>query len=250
MSINQYILNDAEHKARAYKELAHVFISTGDTWIALHAQFLSDLALILTLEADSPAYADSEGNVPLISALQGMQLDLETKDAKRILDKIRNTIGSMLEESVRAKWQTSLAPIDYLRDRKLSPGSLKTRREARLRNMYPEDFIASRFQEADNYAREALSFMEKDNKFEALRTAYMSDLAVFEGWLVGNSISCGDNDLILTELRWSLAMTSLSAPRNPADPVIKTIGDIRSRLVWAVGQSDAKDLARHFCKII
>ncbi len=250
MSDNQNIINDAEHKMRAYKELAHVFMSTGDTWIALHAQFLSDLASIVLLMIDSPAVKDFNGNISLIPALEGLDLDVKTKDAKKIMETIRKTVGSLLEDDDREKWMDNLASIDYFHGKRLSTESLKARKESRLHGMLPRNFMESRFLEADGHAKDSLDFIKKENKFEAARTAYLSDIAVFEAWLVGSSLSCGDDDLILTELRWSLAMTSLSAPRNPSDELVKTIGDIRSRLVWAVGQNDAKDLARHFCKII
>jgi len=250
MPINEHILIDARHKERAYRELAKSFISTEDIWIAFHAQFFSDLANILILELDSPALKNEIGAIPLLNTLSSMNIDLRSKDARQVMDTLRNNIEELLNVNYRSKWRENLAPIDYLRDKKLTIDNARLRKNARLRGLDPYSFVESKFREADINARETLISLQNNDKNEALRTAYASDMAVFEAWLVSRSIFSDDDNLILTELKWSLAMTALSAPRNPADEFSKTIGDIRSRLVWAVGPTDARSLAKHFAKLI
>ena len=250
MTINQHILVDAQHKERAYSELANSFISTDDTWIAFHAQFLSDLARIPALEIESPALRQENGEIPLMASLASLKIDLNKKDAKQVMEIVRDAIEELLEPKYRLKWRSGLPSVDYLRDKELNPENAKIRRNSRLRGLDPYVFIESKFHEADINARETLIALQDNAKSEALRTAYASDIAVFEGWLVSRSLISDDDNLILTELKWALAMTSLTAPRNIADEFSKTIGNIRSRLAWAVGPVEAKDLARHFAKFI
>ena len=166
------------------------------------------------------------------------------------MELVRDSIEDLIDSKYRSKWRESLPPIDYLRDKKLNPEYTKIRKNTRLRGLDPYSFVESKFREADLNARETLIALQNNDRSEALRTAYASDMAIFEAWLVSRSIVSGDDNLILTELKWALAMTALSAPRNLADEFSKTIANIRSRLAWAVGPVDAKDLARHFAKLI
>ena len=247
--LDEKMTRDAQYKERAYKELSNAFASTKDIWTAIHAQFLSDLAAVTALGHESPAISLDGTSPEILNKLAFMDLDFESLSGEEIANLLRDLIETEVAEGYREEWRKRLSLLDHLADKEVSLVAIQSKRTARLEGLPIDAFIQIRFNQADEYATRANNLAKSGRKKEALDAALASDMASFEAWLVARSVESNDVDLVITEIKWALAKSSLSAPQDMTEDFMTSVNRTRSRLVWVVGKDQARDLVKYLSRI-
>jgi hypothetical protein len=242
--LSDHIHNDAAHKERAYSGLArHYGIEIKDSWLALHAQITADLAAGVIIGATVFYDLDDEGFSTLAKTLD-VTLDGKKGDAGRTLKALRKDIMSRLPLEFAEPWVNRLAPLDYLENLPAAnPSYIQDCTKLRLAEYNTNDFIQYRYDEADELMDQASENFKIGQEWKAIESAYSSDLSAFEAWLVSKSVLMGDQDLVQTEMRWTLATRALDDIKELPSTFDKALFTVRKRLAWAVGPREAKDFS-------
>lgn len=247
--IDERTMQEAQYKERAYKEVANAFASSNNIWAAIHAQFLADILAPAAIGQANPGVS-LDGTPPkIINKLKNSGIDVSVLDASEIVSILRNLIEEELPDEVKEDWHKRLSLLDYLVGKKASIVSAESRALDRLEGMPVDVFIQIRFNRSAEYARRAKQLMESGRKRDALDAARDSDFSALEGWLVARSLESGDTNLVITEIKWTLAKTAITVPLDPDEDFHKSINRTRGRLAWVLGKAEARDLARYLARI-
>lgn len=242
---------DAQHKERAYRGLAKHYAqlphgaASGDGWLAVHAQLAADLAAAVVVGAPNPTRVGPDGRSALAVTLLDNADLLERATARTVVTDLRNRIEHGLDEAYRSAWRARLASPAYLPEETPTADLAQMLRDQRLGGMSPAMFADAQFAHADQQMAAARDLLARGKTWPAVEAGYAADLAAFEGWLVARSAAAGDDDLVMTELRWTLAVAALETLEGLPEDLEPASNIVRSRLAWAVGPSDAYDLAHH-----
>ena len=247
--LDERTVQEAQYKERAYKEVANAFASSNNIWGSIHAQFLADILAPVALGQSNPGISVDGTPPDIISKLQNSGIDVAILDASQIVKILRELIENELAPEHREDWAKRLSVLDYLVGKKVSMASAEARAQDRLEGLPVDAFIQIRFNRSAEYARRAKQLVESGRKKEALEAARASDFSALEGWLVARSLEDGDEHLVLTEIKWTLAKTALTVPMDPEEDFGKSINKTRGRLAWVLGRAEASDLARYLAKI-
>lgn len=242
MNIMQELLIDSMQKKKAFQGLAHTYAREGNSWMAIHSQFISDLFAVEHLLLEQGASTDDFRGV-ILSAITSNVIDVE--NARVAVENYRKILRGSLPEEIAQQWETGIAKLDYLNTiiGMVDSAPARIAKAGRVGEMSVQDYALGRRREQGEYLANANAMYEAGDMWEAINNMYNADLSGFEAWLVQRSIVLGDEDLVFCDLLWALAVAALeqltSLPEDPAQAVFI----VRSRLAWVVGPREAKDLS-------
>lgn len=237
-------LIEADQKAKAYSGLARYYASGNDGWLSVHAQIEADLALakyvLETYNSDVNSFMEA-------IALKISETSLPSDSAAAIVEHIRSIISSVLTEDVSSVWRENLTNTEIFNQlEEVSSENALNMAMERMNNQNVEDFVAQRYAEAKEKMENAHDFIASGQEWDAIVSAYASDLASFEGWLFERSYALGDFSFTQAEMMWSLGMAALEDIEELPSNFNDAISLVRSRLSWVAGLNESKELAKVF----
>ena len=242
-------IKDNSQKKLSYEGLATRALEVNDPWLALHAQILSDAATykLFMLEEFEQDFKTSTSEIEnaIKNSLSSFE-NLSSKSIKSIVSSFRKELvsSSALDNSALL---ANMSSLDHFAKIKLakkhiegSLGSLK------YNSIEPYSFINAKQDLAANYYAETIEYISKKENSRATVSLYNGDVAVFESWLISQSIEHNDTTYAVAAIRWALAVAALdmleSLPANPK----RAAKEIRKALLWAVGPENAASLKKYF----
>lgn len=242
-------IKDNSQKKLSYEGLAMRALEVNDPWLALHAQILSDAAqykLFMFSQLGQEVKTSTKQIEDAINKSIPSLDNLSNKSIKTIVSAFRKELvqNSGVETSELSK---SFAPVDEFGKIKLTKKHL-THSLGKLKydSIEPYGFINSKQEQAATYYAETIENISKNELSRATVSLYNGDVAVFESWLISQSIESGDNNYSVAAIRWALAVAALdmleSLPSNPK----QAAREIRKALLWSVGPENAVSLKRYF----
>ena len=235
------LLKDAQHKSQAFSGLAHMYAKDYETWLALHAQFAADLsaaqAALLESNLDPTGLNDAVAQSLDYSQIDPVQPHLSALQA-------RDAISRVMPDDVRNHWRERLTSLDYLDNQPpATPRGILDISAERLNGSDIDSYLVSKRQEQDAFRHDAITAWDEGNAWGAIEGTYGADLAGFEAWLVQRSRLIGDDNLVQTELLWTLACAALEQITDMPEDYDSAVAMVRSRLAWAVGPLESASLA-------
>jgi hypothetical protein len=240
---------DNQQKTISYEGLAQRALEIDDPWLSLHAQLLADAAVFRLVAQKYPGINRDtirDINYAIGWAFDSM-IESEEYSLVEVISEVREALTKRAEELADAM-VSAFSPIDVFKglilDKKSAAKSLGFIRYA---NIEPYDFIKNKQDEATRAYVNAIQ-LSADAPAKAVAYIYQADLAVFESWLIAQSIAMDDFTYALASIRWALASASLSnlegLPNRPA----AAAKEIRKSLLWSVGPENAKSLRKYLMK--
>ncbi len=244
-------IKDNSQKKLSYEGLAVRALEVNDTWLALHAQILADAStykLFMFKEYDQDLAISIEEIDKAIQSSIAMVENVSAKTIKTLINSFRKELieASTLDTDKVAEYFSSLEDFGKTRiSKKALENSLG---HLKYESIEPYSFIQSKQDLAANYYAETIEYIENKELARATVSLYNGDLAVFESWLISQSLEQGDSTYSLAAIRWALAVASIdmleSLPSNPR----QAAREIRKSMLWAVGPENAKSLKKYFLK--
>lgn len=234
---------DAEHKERAYQGLARHYLSSGESWLALHAQLIADLAAANAVSGYNVSQNRTPDGANTLATLLGSASTTslgESVNPKNAVDRARKEIEKVVDTRVLRAWENRLSdPSAYEFASDATPTAARVLRETRLGGQSPEEFVTSRRTAAEANYQYAVQCYDAGDEWGAIEAIYGADLFNFEAWLVQRSINAGDDLLVQVELKWTLAMKAIDQMGAMPTVLNDAVRLVRSRLAWALGPVDA-----------
>lgn len=242
--VNNFSLTDADQKAKAYSGLARYYAAGNDAWLAIHAQIEADLA--------SAAFLLESYNLDVEQVLNEIAEKIDTHtvegdNAADVMIQIRSIISSSLPHDIIELWEENLTNTEMFNHlQEASSENSEKMAETRMNGTDVENFIASKKEEASSQMEKAREFLSTGDEWDAVITAYASDLAAYEAWLFERSHKLNDSSYTQAEMMWSLAMSSLEKISELPTDIKEATNLVRSRLAWVAGPKEGKELVSVF----
>lgn len=242
-------LIDNKHKSISYEGLALRCAGIGDSWLALHAQILSDASkykVIMVHEGQSI----SDSILKLEEVLNStFRLESSQKSYKvnTIINKFRKVLAQTIPTEIKADFLKGLNDLSELNNLKLTDASInKSLGNNRFASIEGYEFIRRKQDEATKLYIKAMN--SQNQPAQAVVFLYQGDLAVFESWLVSQSIVLNDDSFVLAGIRWALASAALNNLEGLPNNTKKAAKEVRKALLWAVGPENSKSLTKYLLK--
>lgn len=242
MNIAQELLVDSKQKKSAFQGLAHEYAREGNSWMTVHAQFLSDVFtaenILLQKSLPSEQFKNS-----VFSQITSNLINVD--NTRTAVEAYRKIMAGSLPVEIVQDWETTISSLDYLDNivGTVDSAPVPIAKAGRIGEMSAQDYALGRRREQGEYLANANATYAAGDAWETINNMYNADLSGFEAWLVQRSIVLGDEDLVFCDLLWALAVAALeqltSLPEDPRQAVFI----VRSRLAWVVGPREAKDLS-------
>lgn len=242
-------IKDNSQKKLAYEGLALRALEVNDPWLALHSQILSDSAhyKLYMLSEFEQTFEKSTNEIE--TAINSSILNddnLGRKSIKSIVLAFRSELLKREDLSVSG-FKSELSSLEHFAKIKLTKSQVdNSLGKLKYSSVEPYSFISGKQEQAANYYAETIEYMEKKETSRATVSLYSGDLAVFEAWLISQSMETKDHNYSIAAIRWALAVAALdmleSLPANPKSAA----REIRKALLWAVGPENAKSLKKYF----
>jgi hypothetical protein len=241
---------DNKQKSLSYDGLAARCAELGDGWLALHSQILADSAkyklLMLSQEQD---FQDSLHT--LEAAITESFASNSTQKSYKvvtIINKFRRKLVSSVPKELRKSFEEELTLLDGFDALKVSADTIISSSENnRFAVTESYEFIRRKQDEATRLYIQAMNLKDSD-PVKSVVALYQGDLAVFESWLVAQSIVLEDESHVVAGLRWALASAALNNLEGLPNNTKKAAKEIRKSLLWAVGPENSKSLSKYLLK--
>jgi hypothetical protein len=240
---------DNKQKSLSYDGLAARCAELGDGWLALHSQILADSAkykLIMSLE-------NQDLNVSLEMLENAIAESFDSNSNQKsykvvtIINKFRRKLVMSLPKELRDSFQSELTLLDGFDSLKVSNDAIESSLEKNRFSAESYEFIRRKQDEATKLYIQAMNLKDSD-PVKSVVALYQGDLAVFESWLVAQSIVLQDETHVVAGLRWALASASLNNLPGLPNNTRKAAKEIRKSLLWAVGPENSKSLSKYLLK--
>ncbi len=240
---------DNKQKSLSYDGLAARCAELGDGWLALHSQILADSAkykLIMSLE-------NQDLNVSLDVLENAIAKSFDSSSNQKsykvvpIINKFRRKLVMSLPKELRDSFQSELTLLDGFDSLKVSNDAIESSLEKNRFSAESYEFIRRKQDEATKLYIQAMNLKDSD-PVKSVVALYQGDLAVFESWLVAQSIVLQDETHVVAGLRWALASASLNNLPGLPNNTRKAAKEIRKSLLWAVGPENSKSLSKYLLK--
>lgn len=242
-------LIDNKQKSISYEGLAIRAAELGDSWLALHSQVLADASVYKVL---AEPYEDREVSLSKIEkAIAGSfksKTSKQTYSAIVVVESFRKTLLKSLDANAALLLKDMLSELDHLVEVKVSNKDIEdSLGQHRFSSIDGYDYIRRKQDEATRLYIQAINHKNTEPA-KSVVFLYQGDLAVFESWLISQSVMLNDSSYVVAALRWSLASAALNnlegLPSNPKSAA----REIRKALLWAVGPENAKSLSKYLLK--
>lgn len=240
---------DNQQKSISYEGLATRAAEINDPWLSLHSQLLADAALF-RLAAEKQMGSSANAIQDMDYAIGWAFDTMKEADEYLLVDIISEVRSALLRrvEGISDVLMSQFAPIEALQGLALNQNSAANSMGfVRYSNIEPYEFIKHKQDEATRAYVNAVK-LSKESPAVAVAYLYQADLAVFESWLVAQSVAMKDYSYALAAIRWTLATSSLETLDGlPSKPNLAA-REIRKSLLWAVGPENAKSLRKYLMK--
>jgi hypothetical protein len=155
----------------------------------------------------------------------------------------RAAVAHAFDAGLAREMSTRWPDIDYLAALPpLDPELVSEAVATRLRSLRPEEFAATRRAEAVELMLEAQMQRVRGDVVTSIHTAFDSDLASLEAYLVESAVAAGDDDLMTVSIRWELATNVVSELPGLPNEFVGAVRAIRAALVVGLGEADGRRL--------
>jgi hypothetical protein len=240
---------DNQHKSISYEGLAQRALEIKDPWLSLHSQILAD-ATVFRLVSQKHRGAEANDADDIHYSI-GWAFDImeesEEYHVYKIVEEIRNALcrrAAAISDILMSEFST-LEGFDGLTINRSSP--VNSLGFIRYSNIEPYEFIKTKQDEATRAYVNVIQ-LSAESPSKASAYIYQADLAVFESWLVAQSIAMKDETYVLAAIRWALATASLETLEGLPNKPKLAASEIRKSLLWAVGPENAKSLRKYLMK--
>jgi hypothetical protein len=244
-------LIDNKQKSISYEGLAIRAAELGDSWLALHSQVLADAS---TYKVLAEPYEASEASLAKIEKAIADSFKSKSKSSKNVysaivvVESFRKTLLKNLDSNAALLLKEMLSELDHLVEMEVSAKNIEdSLGQHRFSSIDGYDYIRRKQDEATRLYIQAINHKNTEPA-KSVVFLYQGDLAVFESWLISQSVMLNDSSYVVAALRWSLASAALNnlegLPNNPKSAA----REIRKALLWAVGPENAKSLSKYLLK--
>ena len=170
-------------------------------------------------------------------------VDSAQASSASVLGALRDTLYAAVEPGVARDIAGRVADSGYLAGLP-APADADVADVAgrRLQGLSATDFVARRRREAAELMVSAQTHRMHEHSAQAIQAAYDSDFRSLEAYLVESAVAAGDTWLLSVDVRWELAIQSMSeVPGLPAD-FTAGVAAIRDALGRGLGEPDATRL--------
>lgn len=242
-------LIDNKQKSISYEGLAIRAAELGDSWLALHSQVLADAS---TYKALAEPYEDKAVSLDKIE--KAVSNSIKAKGSKKsysaivVVESFRKSLLKNIDANAALLLSEMLSELEHLTELTVSAKDIEeSLGQHRFSSIDGYDYIRRKQDEATRLYIQAINLQSLEPA-KSVVFLYQGDLAVFESWLISQSVMLNDSSYVAAALRWSLASAALNnlqgLPNNPK----AAAREIRKALLWSVGPENAKSLSKYLLK--
>lgn len=255
MTTDQSFLQAGAAAQRArYADLSQTYAAAGQTRLAALAAWAADLQTVHMLlwesglsEAPDPdAQLAAVGTAVVDSLSDQLGEESPPGTVRASVESARRALVATFDASVHELLNERLEPLDHLDG--LAPPSIEGLRRAldrRLAGRSPHALVAQLRTAAGDCMAIAVAMARSGDMAGALLQVRQADLAAFEAYLIDAALGFRDTALASVELRWDLAMLT-DEPLQADYELFAAAGELRVRLLDAVGPGEQTELCRYF----
>lgn len=242
-------LIDSKQKSISYEGLAIRAAELGDSWLALHSQVLADAS---TYKVLAEPYEDKDASLAKIE--KAIAESFKSKGTKKsysavvVVESFRKSLLKNIDSNAALLLGEMLSELDHLSELTIAAKNIEdSLGQHRFSSIDGYDYIRRKQDEATKLYIQAINHKTVEPA-KSVVFLYQGDLAVFESWLVSQSVMVNDTSYVVAALRWSLASAALNNLEGlPSEPKAAA-REIRKALLWAVGPENSKSLSKYLLK--
>jgi len=247
--------DDATVKIRTYAQLSRTYAAHGDTYLAVMATWAADVYVLQALlwERGLKASAHPDGQFFTVGAAVSTalahyaQAPAATTSARQAVEAARAGLLAAFDPSVQGLLAAGFIALDHLDA--LPPvgaGAGEQAAAVRLAGRSATDLVSELHATAVDCMAVAREMRSAGRTEDAMRQAYLADMASFEAYLIEAAGVVGDPWLVTVDLRWGAVTEAIAAlPGLPAD-VVEAAGVIREQVTAVLGPVEAARLRARF----
>jgi hypothetical protein len=259
VTTDQTFLQDGAAAQRArYADLSQTYAAAGQARLAALAAWAADLQTVHLLlwesglgEAPDPDAHLAAVATAVVESLSdqlgaGLAADPVDDTVRGAVESARRALVATFDSSVHEMLNDRFESLDHLDG--LTPPSMAGMQRSldrRLAGRAPHVLVSQlRIAAADCMAI-AVAMARSGDLAGALLQVRQADLASFEAYLIDAALGFRDTALATVELRWDLAMLT-DEPLQAEYELFAAAGELRSRLLDAVGPGEQPELSSYF----
>jgi len=251
--------DDATAKIGTYARLSQRYAADGDAYLAVTAMWASDVYVLQALlwERSLKASAHPDGQYFAVGAAVSTalaryaQAPVVTTSARQAVEAAREGLLAAFDPSVHDLLATRFMALDHLDALPpLGAGAGEQAAAARLAGRSAPDLVTELRATAVECMAIAREMRSAGRTEDAVRHAYLADMASFEAYLIEVAGVVGDPWLVTVDLRWGAMTEAIAAlPGLPAD-VVEAVGVIRQQVTAVLGPVEATRLRARFEPVV
>jgi hypothetical protein len=252
------LCDDATAKIGIYQQLSHRYAAQADSFHAVMSAWAADLYVVQALLWERGLKAsprpDSQfftvGAAVSRALAQGAAAQGAPSSARQPVEAARKRLMAVFDPTVHGLLADRFIALDHLDELPHpAPAAGVQASRTRLAGRSVTDLVAELQMTAKDCSVIASELRSVGRDEDALRQAYISDMASFEAYLLEAANRIDDTSLVTVDLRWSAATAAISAlPGLPAD-VVAAVAVIRDQLSSVLGPIEAARLSSYLLPI-
>jgi hypothetical protein len=247
--------DDATAKIGIYARSSQRYAAEGDASLAIMAAWAADVHALQALLWDRGLKASTRPDAQFFAVGSAVGRALAryadappaTTSARHALEAAREGLMAAFDPSVHELLAARFIDLDHLDSLPHPcPGAGEQATAVRLAGRSVMDLVTELHLTAKDCMAIALEMRAAGRTEDALRHAYLADMASFEAYLIDAASAVGDTWLVTVDLRWGAATAAITALEAlPAD-LVEAVGVIRERLAFVLGPVEAARLSAYF----
>ena len=246
--------DDARTKVGIYAQLSQKYATQGDAFLAVTAAWAADVhalqALLWERGLKASARPDEQfftvGSAVFTALTQYVDAGGVPTSARKAVEVARDGLTAAFDPSVHALLAARFIDLDHLDSLPHpGPGAGEQAAAVRLAGRSVTRLVSELRQTAKDCMAIAREMRAAGRTEDALRHAYLSDMASFEAYLIEAATVVADTWLVTVDLRWGAAAAAIAGlPGLPRD-VVEAIPMIREQLAFILGPVEAARLSSY-----
>jgi hypothetical protein len=243
--------DDATAKTDTYAQLSRKYADQGDAFLAVMAAWAADVHVLQALLWERGLKAATEPDRQFFTVGTAVATALADyakahpipTTAREAVEGVREGLLAAFDTSVHGLLAARFIDLEHL-DGLPHPdhGAGERAAAVRLAGRSAPGLVSELLLTAKECMAVALEMRSAGLADDALRHAYLADMASFEAYLIEAAGVVGDSSLVTVDLRWGAATAAIAAlPGLPTD-VVDAATAIREQLAFVLGPVEAARL--------
>jgi len=245
---------DARTKTSIYAQLSRRYATEGDVFLAVTAAWAADVYALQALLWERGLKASPQPDQQFFAVGSAVRTSLThyveaggvPTSARQAVEVAREGLAAAFDPSVHALLAARFIDVEHL-DALPPPGPGAGEQAAAVRfaGRSATRLVSELRQTAQDCIAIAREMQSAGRTEDALRHAYLADMASFEAYLIDAATVVADTWLVTVELRWGAATAALAGLQRLPRDVAEAAAAIREQLAFVLGPVEAARLSSY-----